>query len=52
MLSFYVRVFLTYVPLLGLRGFLGLLFLVRSVGLLWVLGRSQSGVPSGLGAVL
>lgn len=29
MISFYVRVFLTYVPLLGMKGFLGLLFVVR-----------------------
>lgn len=29
MLSFYVRVFLTYMPLLGLKGFLGLFFIVR-----------------------
>lgn len=29
MTSFYVRVFLTYVPLLGVKGFLGLLFVVR-----------------------
>lgn len=29
MTSFYVRIFLTYVPLLGLKGSLGLLFLVR-----------------------
>ena len=29
MISFYVRIFLTYVPLLGLKGFLGLFFMVR-----------------------
>lgn len=29
MLSFYVRIFLTYMPLLGLKGFLGLFFIVR-----------------------
>lgn len=29
MLSFYVRFFFTYMPLLGLKGLLGLLFLVR-----------------------
>lgn len=29
MLSFYARVFFTYTPLLGLKGFLGLFFIVR-----------------------
>lgn len=29
MLSFYARVFLTYTPLLGLKGFLSLFFIVR-----------------------
>jgi hypothetical protein len=29
MITFYVRIFLTYVPLLGLKGFLGLVFMVR-----------------------
>ena len=28
-ITFYVRIFLTYVPLLGLKGFLGLVFMVR-----------------------
>lgn len=29
MVTFYVRIVLTYVPLLGLKGFLGLFFMVR-----------------------
>lgn len=29
MLSFYARIFFTYMPLLGLKGFLGLFFIVR-----------------------
>lgn len=29
MVTFYVRIFLTYVPLLGVKGFLGLFFVVR-----------------------
>lgn len=29
MITFYVRIFLTYVPLLGLKGFLGLFFMAR-----------------------
>lgn len=29
MVTFYTRIFLTYVPLLGLKGFLGLFFIVR-----------------------
>lgn len=29
MITFYIRIFLTYVPLLGLKGFLGLAFMVR-----------------------
>jgi hypothetical protein len=29
MVTFYVRIFLTYMPLLGLKGFLGLFFIVR-----------------------
>lgn len=29
MITFYFRIFLTYVPLLGLKGFLGLFFMVR-----------------------
>lgn len=29
MITFYVRIFLTYMPLLGLKGFLGLFFMVR-----------------------
>ena len=29
MITFYIRIFLTYVPLLGVKGFLGLFFMVR-----------------------
>ena len=29
MITFYIRIFLTYLPLLGLKGFLGLFFMVR-----------------------
>lgn len=29
MITFYVRISLTYVPLLGVKGFLGLFFVVR-----------------------
>lgn len=31
MITFYIRVALTYVPLLGVKGFLGLFFVVRCV---------------------
>lgn len=29
MVTFYIRIFLTYVPLLGVKGLLGLFFMVR-----------------------
>lgn len=29
MITFYIRIFLTYMPLLGLKAFLGLFFMVR-----------------------
>ncbi|XP_007526393.1 acyl-CoA (8-3)-desaturase-like [Erinaceus europaeus] len=41
MLSFYVRISLTYVPLLGLRGFLGLFFLVRFLESNWFMWVTQ-----------
>lgn len=44
MLSFYARVFFTYTPLLGLKGFLGLFFIVRYghiVEMWWLAGKVQ-----------
>ncbi|XP_047631509.1 acyl-CoA (8-3)-desaturase isoform X2 [Phacochoerus africanus] len=41
MTSFYVRIFLTYVPLLGLKGSLGLLFLVRFLESNWFVWVTQ-----------
>ncbi|XP_059875003.1 acyl-CoA (8-3)-desaturase isoform X2 [Delphinus delphis] len=41
MISFYVRIFLTYVPLLGLKGFLGLFFMVRFLESNWFVWVTQ-----------
>ncbi|EPY89623.1 fatty acid desaturase 1 [Camelus ferus] len=41
MTSFYARVFLTYVPLLGLKGFLGLFFIVRLLESNWFVWVTQ-----------
>ncbi|KAK7803011.1 hypothetical protein U0070_010571 [Myodes glareolus] len=41
MLSFYVRFFFTYMPLLGLKGLLGLLFLVRFLESMWFVWVTQ-----------
>ncbi|XP_021107406.1 fatty acid desaturase 1 isoform X3 [Heterocephalus glaber] len=41
MLTFYLRLFLTYVPLLGLRGFLGLFFIVRFLESNWFVWVTQ-----------
>lgn len=41
MLSFYARVFLTYTPLLGLKGFLSLFFIVRFLESNWFVWVTQ-----------
>lgn len=41
MLSFYARVFFTYMPLLGLKGFLGLFFIVRFLESNWFVWVTQ-----------
>lgn len=41
MLSFYARIFFTYMPLLGLKGFLGLFFIVRFLESNWFVWVTQ-----------
>ncbi|XP_041516811.1 acyl-CoA (8-3)-desaturase isoform X1 [Microtus oregoni] len=41
MLSFYVRFLVTYMPLVGLKGFLGLFFLVRLLESVWFVWVTQ-----------
>ncbi|XP_033061027.1 acyl-CoA (8-3)-desaturase isoform X2 [Trachypithecus francoisi] len=41
MITFYIRLFLTYVPLLGLKAFLGLFFIVRFLESNWFVWVSQ-----------
>ncbi|XP_045711290.1 acyl-CoA (8-3)-desaturase isoform X4 [Phyllostomus hastatus] len=41
MITFYVRIFLTYVPLLGVKGFLGLFFMVRFLESNWFVWVTQ-----------
>lgn len=41
MITFYIRLFLTYVPLLGLKAFLGLFFIVRFLESNWFVWVTQ-----------
>lgn len=41
MMTFYARIFLTYVPFLGLKGVLGLFFMVRFLESIWFVWVTQ-----------